>query len=75
MIQKIIHIQCTGKYFADLMSRNPVGLNPEQCCQMYKSKDALVAAVNSSAGGTKVWIKNIRFFMSILVGNTLLYED
>jgi hypothetical protein len=64
MIQKKIHIQCIGKYFADIMIRNPVSLNPEQCCQMNKPKDALAAAINSSAGDRTVWMRNISFYVN-----------
>ena len=43
---EILHIRGTENFFADIMSRNPVGLSQEQLCQMKKPKDILVASIN-----------------------------
>jgi hypothetical protein len=43
---EIVHIKGTDNHFADIMSRNPVGLNPEQLRQLKKPKDILVAKID-----------------------------
>jgi hypothetical protein len=43
---EIIHIKGTENYLADILSRNPLGLNEKQIAQMTKPREVLVAAIN-----------------------------
>jgi hypothetical protein len=43
---QIVHISGTSNYFADILSRNPVGITTEQLNQVRKPKEILVAAIN-----------------------------
>jgi hypothetical protein len=45
MMIEISHISGTQNYLADIISRNPAGLTPEQIKQLTRPRDIMVATI------------------------------